>query len=276
MEVYVLKKNEDSSSYDFVKDNSCPFIRTKASVWLIDITPEDLNPEESHDDDSSDESQGYDHDFMKEFLINIHSNVNYILEDKSVVNSMLEYKYPGILKHFRRGDILEFTNYSGYRSQGVFMWDGEKVIDQNTEYDDYGSPAKCFSYPEFPLDYWDQHWDTMCKNEPTLTEKVYGHSDSKLRSKFYWHSDLVPIFLNLKKFVNDLRASYKKYDEEYYYVKFDNINSINEGKGLLLPEGLLDYALEQYEKGEDVYARALQCSEPHEIDGIKMIGSIFY
>ena len=84
------------------------------------------------------------------------------------LNSNQEYimtHHPEIIQGSRHGDMLENTNISGYRSEGVYMVSktpesGFKVIDLDYDYDDYGGPSHEFSViTDFPLDYW--HYDHM-------------------------------------------------------------------------------------------------------------------
>ena len=75
----------------------------------------------------------------------------------SKMSKRLEKKHPGITKAMKRGDIIENIDESGYRSQGVYMWDGKRVIHQNHDWDDYGSPSQEFLLlTEFPPGYWDK------------------------------------------------------------------------------------------------------------------------
>ena len=63
------------------------------------------------------------------------------------------------LSLLRPGDLIENTDESGYRSGGVSMIDRENgqvvSVPLNTDWDDYGSPATRFTYPTYPVDYWD-------------------------------------------------------------------------------------------------------------------------
>lgn len=79
------------------------------------------------------------------------------------------------ISDFQRGDIIVNSDMSGERSDGVWFWDGEKIIEKNTEYDDYGSPPKEFTaIDQFPPDYW---------------------STTHIGDKhFYWHSNQPPVF----------------------------------------------------------------------------------
>ena len=99
----------------------------------------------------------------------------------------LNRKYPGITNVMKRGDIIENVTESGYRSQGIYMWDGKKVIEQNTDWDDYGSPSTEFRLiTEFPPGYWDQWYG---RNEH-LPVKKWCRIDAE--SQFYWHSNEPP------------------------------------------------------------------------------------
>lgn len=84
----------------------------------------------------------------------------------------------------RRGDILENQYESGYRSEGVSMIDivdGKiKIVGYETEQDDYGSPYKNFTYPDFPADYWNYDKINIIGGKPMS----------------YWHSDPPPVKLN--------------------------------------------------------------------------------
>lgn len=112
------------------------------------------------------------------------------IQDLDVVNiDLLKKKFPYLIGRLRHGDIIENKAESGYRSQGVVMYfnDGndEKLVNQNHDYDDYGSPSKCFELFDFPGGYWDKKYcDKGCglnvNNEDNCSECT---------SDFYWHSD---------------------------------------------------------------------------------------
>lgn len=88
--------------------------------------------------------------------------------------SDLEAKYKGISEKIKRGDLVENVSESGYRSQGVYCFDGQELIAQETSYDDYGNPSACFKLiKEFPPGYWD---DPIPNND---------YEDDE--SRFYWH-----------------------------------------------------------------------------------------
>lgn len=60
-----------------------------------------------------------------------------------------------------RGDIIVNADECGYRSHGVYFYDGEKIINQSDKYDDYGNPPLSFRIcTEFMPGYWDMNLDT--------------------------------------------------------------------------------------------------------------------
>ena len=106
-------------------------------------------------------------------------------------NDYLNRKYPGITNMMKRGDIIENVTESGYRSQGIYMWNGKKVIERNTDWDDYGSPSTEFRIiTEFPPGYWDQCFGS----DECLPVKNWCRIDAE--SQFYWHSDYPECALN--------------------------------------------------------------------------------
>jgi hypothetical protein len=57
-----------------------------------------------------------------------------------------------------RGDVIvsKFEKNHGYRSCGLYFFDGARLISQCTDYDDYGTVPKKFGIiTEFPPGYWD-------------------------------------------------------------------------------------------------------------------------
>jgi len=106
------------------------------------------------------------------FLANIQS----ASEDEFLSLETLKIDCPGITWSMKRGDIIEDVNTSGYRSSGVWFFDGEEIIGQNYSVDDYGTPPKSLAFPEFPVGYWD-------KDNLQVSDK-YAPGET---SKFYWH-----------------------------------------------------------------------------------------
>lgn len=97
--------------------------------------------------------------------------------DDILVCKYIERIHPGMTSLFVRGDIIENVLESGYRSEGVYFFDGKDIVNQYTGYDDYGTPPLDFNViSEFPLNYW-----VDCNIQSRYVDG---------ESKFYWHCDL--------------------------------------------------------------------------------------
>lgn len=127
--------------------------------------------------------------------LQLHANI-FLVEIQEYVNiftiNELEKKYPGIKEKMKRGDIIENVCESGYRSEGVYFYDGENVISQYHEWDDYGSvPIEFKVITEFPLHYWDNLYENTL-----LINKDYS-PDSQ--SEFYWHTEDTIVCIDLSQ-----------------------------------------------------------------------------
>ena len=108
----------------------------------------------------------------------------------------LEKLYPGIIKAMKRGDIIENINESGYRSNGIRFFNGEKIIDQNTTIDDYGSPPIEFKViSEFSVGYW-TYGPYGSKEDHKAAYVNNDFEDGE--SEFYWHCDNPSHAIDLK------------------------------------------------------------------------------
>ena len=130
------------------------------------------------------------------------------LERRSLSIKKLESAYPGLTKMMKRGDIIEDIDQSGYRSEGVYLFDGKNVVEQNDEYDDYGSPPEDFKIiTEFQPGHWDQPLEVNDKY-------VSGNSE------FYWHSEDLPCAIDpIESGLRDaIKNNLQRENEEYYVV----------------------------------------------------------
>lgn len=77
-------------------------------------------------------------------------------------------KIVGDLSKIKRGDLIFIEKINNikvdkYRNNGKFIWDGEKFMELEYEYDKYGSIRKDFlTFDEFPLRYWYEAIDHNC------------------------------------------------------------------------------------------------------------------
>lgn len=98
--------------------------------------------------------------------------------------SAMDQKYPDFRQYLTAGDIIENLPHSGYRSDGVYMYDGKHIIDINRYKDPYGSVSTKFKvFKDFPPDYWSP-WESM-----TVDDRY----EPGEKSKAYWHYDSLPL-----------------------------------------------------------------------------------
>ncbi len=139
-------------------------------------------------------------EFFAEYLENwsaiINGNVYKDFYVNNVTIEMLDMVYPTLVNRLDRGDIIEFIDKSGYRSQGIMFFDGEKLIEQCTNYDSYGTPPIEFEIiTEFPPEYFTRPYVSIT-NLHVVNDYVCSKNSI---SKFYWHCDMCYMALNIKK-----------------------------------------------------------------------------
>lgn len=93
----------------------------------------------------------------------------------------------------RLGDLVKFTDMGDSRNEGVAVWDGEKIIDLETEPDEYGVIPKMFRVLEptygkngtvaiFPPVYWHDPYKTFRQGVPDrkaeFKKGVIQHNDN--------------------------------------------------------------------------------------------------
>jgi len=111
----------------------------------------------------------------------------------------IKQHYPVLIPLLKRGDLVENIHESGYRSQGVYCYDGQELVSQEKRYDDYGNPTSNFKLiHEFPPGYWDE-----C-TENNIYEPEHN-------SSFYWHGDQSYHEINLNDF--DATVKIKEYQD---------------------------------------------------------------
>lgn len=80
-------------------------------------------------------------------------NVKEILKP-SEVNSILKKKHKKIFQKLKKGDFVQFSEY---RNENKFIFDGKKLISLDYKTDDYGVIPSEFTVDEFPnLDYFEE------------------------------------------------------------------------------------------------------------------------
>lgn len=135
-----------------------------------------------------------DFDTWKEF----YDYVNRMINDRVdifTLNDLDVYK-------LKRGDLIEDTDESDYRMDGVRIFDGRKIKDLEDIPDDYGTIPKNYKViSDFPVSYWHDSYNKLNKFES------------------YWHNSYVwfdPTEIGLKIYKKDFKKiTYKyKFDPE--------------------------------------------------------------
>jgi hypothetical protein len=114
--------------------------------------------------------------------------LTYFPNEEEITVDDINQKYPEMINKMKRGDLVENAFESGYRSQGIYGYDGSELVDLETDYDPYGTPPNEFKLiEEFPPGYWD---DPIQNNE----------FEPNIDSQFYWHSEYGLSKINLNNF----------------------------------------------------------------------------
>jgi len=120
----------------------------------------------------------------------------------------MERKYPDFRLSLRRGDIIENVEESGYRSNGVYFYDGRGIINLDIDFNDYGSiPFVVFE--EFAPDYWFVHSFGDDRQSDMNVDNRYVQGEPT----FYWHMGDSTFRLNTQK----IRTMIENEDDE---IKF--------------------------------------------------------
>jgi len=87
--------------------------------------------------------------------------LNYRYKNTKYTNKAYKFIFDPIKDHpnIKRGDLIRFTKDGiqehGYRNEGVWIWDGQKLCQLDTNIDDYGSIPSNFKVgKEFKIDHW--------------------------------------------------------------------------------------------------------------------------
>ena len=192
--------------------------------------------------------------FRKDRAIVLLVSFDKNLEELEKIDKELETLYPGYKRYLRRGDIIENISKSGYRTQGIYMFDGEKIIDLNYEIYDYGTPSKEFLvFKEFCPDYWDCIFvedSGNCRRQLNVNN-IY-HPDRN--SEFYWCDPTIPVLVDKrvleplveKELLKDVKTN------KYYNYNYVNVNYKNKRYRVTIPDDFSerkDLYYESYTEG---------------------------
>ena len=158
---------------------------------------------------------------------------------KGELKEKIEELYPGFRKYLKRGDIIEDISTSGYRRQGVYMYDGENVIDLNYEKDEYGSPSKEFLvFKEFPPDYWENFYMDENSYKKLNINNIYCPNE---KSKFYW-DDLNPVLVDKNVLLPIVEKGLSKdvKSNKFYYYNFVIVDYKDKKYRVVIPDDFLE------------------------------------
>lgn len=141
----------------------------------------------------------------------------------------------------KRGDIIEITEVSGFRNDGLAIWDGNKVQELATEPDDYGTvPPTFFVGEEFLTDHWEGHifhnqYVWVKTSDPSIKQQILDNL-TPTGSSFTTHMGTFPIvfstydieepdeqFLDNVNMVELLRNRLEEYPN--LYLEYEDVES---------------------------------------------------
>ena len=150
--------------------------------------------------------------------------------------SDLQENYPTIAQLIKRGDIIEDCEESGYRSDGVYFYDGTNIIYRDCSIDPYGSVPKTFkAVSEFPPDYWDKPKYVVDNCLDECTQGFYWHTGEETFSQlnlndFEWEFGENPESNSKSELFDGLVKQYYIHFEynnkKYAVIGFSNIDNI--------------------------------------------------
>lgn len=142
-----LKDSKDCKECNLLKENKCKFFyltSTERTKMFPDMCSEEEDEDENEgneDDENEDDEYGY-----------LYNSVPIDVRDRELAkilsNNLCEF--PGIQK----GDLISIFGKDTYRNEGIFIYDGEKVIVLDTTFDEYGHLPSYFTVEEFGPKYW--------------------------------------------------------------------------------------------------------------------------
>jgi hypothetical protein len=143
-------------------------------------------------------------------LIQIDDGHRYYTEDEHCksLEKYMNINYKNWKLYLRKGDIIENIEQSGYRSEGICMYDGEHIIPLNYEADDYGSPSDTFIvFKDFLPDYWTKIYndDVIQLN---IIKKYISPLMDDIMSSFYWHCDFPPVVIYKEPIIQQVKNRY--------------------------------------------------------------------
>ncbi len=202
-------------------------------------------------------------------LIDIDDKNTYYSQNEQLttLETCMDNGYKNWRLYLRKGDIIENIANSGYRSEGICMYDGEHLIPMNHDEDDYGSPSKTFVvFKDFLPDYWNKVFDEDTTHLNVIKKYITSYLDEKTNmekdSSFYWHSDYPPTVMYKPIIIQQVKNKYKdvinkgnipiitiNFANQYYNIHL-TIKQIND---IIITGTIQEELYACYMKNNDIY-----------------------
>jgi hypothetical protein len=164
------------------------YIWGKSYIYLYNNNPEELYKTIKH---------------KKSITYYFNNTTKSILE----LENFIKTNYDNIL----RGDVIKCECLEKIKN---FLWNGEKLIDLDYTTYDYGNIPKDFTFPEFPLDYFDKsikHSKFIWLSENSLKEAIQNFDEEKLETIISDNYEAYPMKLNFIVKKNQFEGYMKKH-----------------------------------------------------------------
>ena len=159
------------------------------------------------------------------------------------------------------GDLVEFKEYSGYRNDGIMIFDGEKIIDLDSEIDDYGALPQNFRVltknadgTRFPLFYWHDYFRNYSNDAGDADDADDAGDDDSWRgidhNVIVWfdHRPYLDEIVENITYDKKLYKSTSKKDKYAIYTHFTNDDGTRIYIVLIYQEVLYPMTLNSWEK----------------------------
>lgn len=122
-------------------------------------------------------------ELQRRFVPNFDSTT-FVDDDREIPNRLTEWIHEEKFEvKLKKGDVVHLP-CGGYRNDGSYFWNGEKVIDFEFTVDEYGAVPQEWTFPEFPINYFDMvvaHnsyvWIDSQFNEEIAANTTFGIPD---------------------------------------------------------------------------------------------------
>ena len=120
---------------------------------------------------------------------------NLYIEDNILKLDDLKYLEKGIVPHLSdlpllRGDIIRLDWADNRATEEEFIWDGDKFLNMDYETNVWGCIPKEFSFPEFPIDHFNDFSSLIWISDFEIRE-IINNFDEKTQKSYYKNYNFV-------------------------------------------------------------------------------------